>query len=162
MELWSPKPGDAELFEWWRPLMLASRRARAERLPYPIYVDEFRLAGRVIRPDRPDVWIYDHRANGGSVCVDATGQAYRFVGSRTPGVGQFRRCSLTDALRRAGLPEVVTAVRYDTTRPKPSGGRSSSPPPASAAVAAAGAAAAGAARQEPRVIRRGHLTLVSG
>jgi len=150
MELWSPPRGAPELFEWWRPLMLASRRARAERFPYPIHVDEFRLAGRVIRPNRPDVWIYDHRANGGSLCVDATGQAYRFVGSPTPGVGQFRPCKLADALRRAGLPEVVAPVRY-----APRG-------PAGAAAASIAAAVQPSAGPAPRVIRRGHLTLVSG
>jgi hypothetical protein len=164
MELWSPKPGDAELFEWWRPLMLASRRARAERFPYPIHVDEFRLAGRVIRAGRPDVWIYDHRANGGSVCVDDTGQAWRYVGSTTPGAGSFRRCKLADALRRAGLPDVVTAVRYEKAPPAPAGAaRGSSGSSLAATVAAAGAHPAGAAdRREPRVIRRGHLTLVWG
>jgi hypothetical protein len=170
MELWSPEPGADELFEWWRPLMLASRRARAERFPYPIHLDEFRLAGRVIRVGRPDVWIYDHRANGGSVCVDDTGQAWRYVGSTTPGAGSFRRCKLADALRRAGLPEVVPAVRYEAPRVSAaagSGGGRVGASPGSTGVAAA-AARAGAhpavadPADEPRVIRRGHLTLVSG
>jgi hypothetical protein len=135
MELWSPPRDTPHLFEWWRPLVQASRRARAERLPWPVHVDEFRLAGRVIRRGRPDVWIYEHHANGGSLCVDATGGAYRFVA--TPGaaepepgpgclegdedddgvdaggaVGQFRQCSLVEGLRRAGLPEVVGRVSY--------------------------------------------------
>ncbi len=159
MELWSPPRGAEELFDWWRPLMLASRRARAERFPYPIHVDEFRLAGRVVRPDRPDVWIYDHRANGGSVCVDDTGQAYRFVGSTTPGVGHFRRCKLSDALRRAGLPEVVTPVRYD--KPRAPTGAAATGTSAGASVAEA-AGLATAPPTPPRVIRRGHLRLVSG
>jgi hypothetical protein len=161
MELWSPEPGDRELFDWWRPLVLAARRARAERFPYPIHIDEFRLAGRVIRPDRPDVWIYDHMANGGSVCVDDMGQAYRFVGSPTPGVGSFRVCKLADALRRAGLPEVVAPVRYEPPRPRPAG---AAPAPAAAGVSAAAASGGRAAHpshRKPRVIRRGHLTLVS-
>ena len=54
MELWSPPHDRPHLFEWWRPLLLASQQARRRRLPWPIHLDEFRLAGRVLREDRPD------------------------------------------------------------------------------------------------------------
>jgi hypothetical protein len=114
MQLWSPPHDAPHLLEWWRPLVLASQRARYERFPWPVHIDEFRLSGRVVRQGRPDVWIYEHHANGGSLCVDAAGQAYRFVA--TPGgkgVGQFRQCPLRAALWRAGLPEVVEPVRYE-------------------------------------------------
>ena len=79
MDLWSPPHDAPHLLEWWRPLLLVSRRARLERFPWPVHLDEFRQAGRVNRSGRPDVWIYDHHENGGSVCVDATGQTYKFI-----------------------------------------------------------------------------------
>ena len=107
MELWSPPHDRPHLFEWWRPLLLASQQARRRRLPWPIHLDEFRLAGRVLREDRPDVWIYEHHANGGSLCIDATGTTYRFIPTpAAKGVGQFRPCDIRTAVWRAGLPEV--------------------------------------------------------
>ena len=82
--------------------MLVSRRARVERFPWPVHLDEFRLAGRVVRPGRPDVWIYEHHDNGGSVCGDAAGDNYRFVAPpRAGGRGQFRPGDLRTALLRA-------------------------------------------------------------
>jgi hypothetical protein len=118
MELWSPPHDAPHLFEWWRPLLLASQRARSRRLPWPIHLDEFRLSGRVLRSGRPDVWLYEHHANGGTLCIDSMGATYRFVA--TPGgkgVGQFRACELRTAVYCAGLPEVVESVWYD--RPGP-------------------------------------------
>ena len=113
MDLWSPPHDAPHLLEWWRPLMLVSRRARLERFPWPVHLDEFRLAGRVRRQGRPDIWIYDHHENRGSVCVDATGQTYRFFATpRSTGVGQFRPCELRSALWRARLPDVVEPVSY--------------------------------------------------
>ena len=165
MELWSPPRDTPHLFAWWRPLVMAARRARAERLPWPVHVDEFRLAGRVVRRGgRSDVWIYEHHANGGSLCVDATGAAYRFVA--TPGaddgaIGQFRPCPLAEALRRAGLPEVTGRVTYHGPGP----GRASARAPEPASASASGPASEPAAeRAQPGrgVIRRGHLTLVAG
>ena len=154
MELWSPPRDVPHLFEWWRPLVMASRRARAERLPWPIHVDEYRLSGRVVRRGRPDVWIYEHHANGGAVCVDHTGSAYRFVA--TPGaddgaIGRFRACPLAESLRRAGIPQVTGRVTYHHPDPTP------------AADADADEAASDGPPEPPRPpIRRGHLTLVAG
>jgi len=150
MELWSPPHDAPHLYEWWRPLVLASRRARLERVRTPVYVDEFRLAGKVVRRDRPDIWIYEHHGDGGSLCVDSSGDAYRYVaapGGR--GLGQFRRCPVGEAVRRAGLTLPGAADEVD------------------AGVDAALAAAGGAGepphdRGARRVIRRGHLTLVAG
>jgi hypothetical protein len=119
MDLWSPPHDAPHLLEWWRPLMLVSRRARLDRFPWPVHLDEFRLAGRVRRQGRPDVWIYDHHENRGSVCVDARGQTYRFFATpKGKGVGQFRPCELRSALWRARLPDVVEPVAYgpDATR----------------------------------------------
>jgi hypothetical protein len=114
MDLWSPPHDAPHLLEWWRPLMLVSRRARADRFPWPVHLDEFRLAGRVKRRPRPDIWIYDHHENGGSVCVDATGQTYGFTATPNgKGVGQFRPCPVRTALWRARLPDVVEPVSYE-------------------------------------------------
>ena len=147
MDLWTPPHDAPHLFEWWRPLVQAGRRARAERLPWPIHVDEFRLAGRVSRSGRPDVWIYEHHANGGSVCVDAGGDAYRFVATpAAPSPGQFHRCPLRTALWKAGLHEVVARVTYGRTPDAVA-------PPEPESPAAPDAPS--------RIVRRGHLTLVA-
>lgn len=117
MELWTPPHDSPHLLEWWRPLMLASQRARVRQIPWPIHVDEFRLAGRVVRNGRPDIWIYEHHAHGGALCVDATGATYRFIPTpRARGVGQFRPCDIRSAVWRAGLPEVVEPVWYEEAR----------------------------------------------
>jgi hypothetical protein len=185
MELWSPPHDAPHLLEWWRPLILVSRRARTERFPWPVHVDEFRLAGRVKRQGRPDIWIYDHHENGGSVCVDATGQTYKFLA--TPGAkgpGQFRRCNVRTALWRARLPDVVQPVSYDPPRRGPWDEVDEGDPlatglengdPALAGLGPSGrlhiddeavpdAAPDDAEVDEPaaRVIRRGHLTLIAG
>jgi hypothetical protein len=158
MELWSPPHDKPHLFEWWRPLVLASERARRGRVPWPIHVDEFRLAGRVLRGGRRDVWIYEHHANGGSLCVDATGATYRFVptpGAR--GVGQFRPCDVRSAVWRAGLPEVVEPVAYgeeaDEPRRRVTDRHTGD---VELREASGGAAASG------HVVRRGHLTVIQG
>ncbi len=187
MELWSPPHDAPHLLEWWRPLILVSRRARSERFPWPVHVDEFRLAGRVKRPGRPDIWIYDHHENGGSVCVDATGQTYKFMA--TPGAkgpGQFRRCPVRTALWRARLPDVVQPVSYDPPRRGPWDEVGTGDPLAAAPggddPALTGRGPSGhldvdddlddemdddGELDEPatgtaRVIRRGHLTLIAG
>ncbi len=167
MDLWSPPHDAPHLLEWWRPLMLVSRRARVDRFPWPVHLDEFRLAGRVKRQGRPDIWIYDHHENGGSVCVDATGQTYKFIATpRGKGVGQFRPCELRTALWRARLPDVVEPVSYD--RDRPSGwhdwaagaddlGNGPGDVDADAEIEAEVEA-----DDDVRVVRRGHLTLVAG
>jgi hypothetical protein len=188
MELWSPPHDAPHLLEWWRPLILVSRRARAERFPWPVHIDEFRLAGRVKRQGRPDIWIYDHHENGGSVCVDATGQTYKFMATpRAKGPGQFRQCPVRTALWRARLPDVVQSVSYDPPRQGPwdevdeGGPLAVAPESGDTALtgrgpsgrldigdeAAAEPAADDAEVDEPaagtaRVIRRGHLTLIAG
>lgn len=160
MELWSPPHDKPQLFEWWRPLVLASERARRSRVPWPIHLDEFRLAGRVLRGGRPDVWIYEHHANGGSLCVDATGATYRFIA--TPGargVGQFRPCDVRSAVWRAGLPEVVEPVAYGEEANGPGPWRPGTDRHAGDVElreASGGAAASGP------VVRRGHLTVIQG
>jgi hypothetical protein len=157
MDLWSPPHDAPHLLEWWRPLILVSKRARLDRFPWPVHLDEFRLAGRVNRPGRPDVWIYDHHENGGSVCVDATGQTYKFIATpKAKGVGQFRPCPVRTALWRARLPDVVTPIwfeepprhaRWDVSPESPDGADGT----------------ADAADEGPtRVVRRGHLTLIAG
>jgi hypothetical protein len=148
MDLWSPPHDAPHLLEWWRPLVLVSRRARLDRFPWPVHLDEFRLAGRVNRQGRPDIWIYDHHENGGSVCVDATGQTYKFIATpRGKGVGQFRPCPVRTALWRARLPDVVAPMWFEE-------------------AGHAGDAQTHGTTDEPddgpRVVRRGHLTLIAG
>jgi hypothetical protein len=169
MDLWSPPHDAPHLLDWWRPLMLVSRCARADRFPWPVHLDEFRLAGRVKRQGRPDVWIYDHHESRGSVCVDARGQTYKFVATPNgKGVGQFRECPLRAALWRAGLPDVVAPVWYEP--PRPSAWDGATGDGAGAAGVGAGGSSGGRGDDggrgdevaEPRVVRRGHLTLIAG
>jgi hypothetical protein len=183
MDLWSPPHDRPHLFEWWRPLMLVSRRARLDRFPWPVHLDEFRLAGRVRRPGRPDIWIYDHHENRGSVCVDATGQTYKFVATpRGRAVGRFQACDVPTALWRARLPDVVQPVRYDEGRAVTGDDWSADEAVADGGHAPGDDASLGEALGEgapacdadgpagdgdgaegaPRVIRRGHLTLIAG
>ncbi|MGH9193625.1 MAG: hypothetical protein ACRDZ0_14280 [Acidimicrobiales bacterium] len=162
MQLWSPPHDRPHLFEWWRPLLLASQQARRRRVPWLIHLDEFSLAGRVVRDGRPDVWIYEHHANRGSLCIDATGTTYRFIPTpMAKGVGQFRPCDIRSAVWRAGLPEVVEPVRY---REPPAGadaeawqsGTERPDDDVELREASGGAAATG------HGVRRGHLTVIDG
>jgi hypothetical protein len=150
MKLWTPPHDAPHLFEWWRPLLLASQRARRRRLPWPLHLDEFRLAGRVVRSGRPDVWIYEHHANGGALCVDVTGTTYKFIPTpRAKGIGQFRPCDIRSAVWRAGLPEVVEPMWYEeehTELRQVSGGVAPTVPTVATT----------------RVVRRGHLTVIEG
>jgi hypothetical protein len=161
MELWSPPHDTPHLFEWWRPLLLASQQARRRRVPWPIHLDEFRLAGRVLRGDRPDVWIYEHHANGGSLCVDAIGTTYRFIPTpAAKGVGQFRPCDVRSAVWRAGLPDVVEPVRYrEPVAPEAepwAPGAASHRGDVELRKASGGAGASG------HLARWGHLTVIDG
>lgn len=170
MDLWSPPRDAPHLLEWWRPLLLVSRRARLDRFPWPVHLDEFRLAGRVNRQGRPDVWIYEHHENGGSVCVDAIGQTYKFIATpRGKGVGQFRPCPVRTALWRARLPEVVAPIWFEEPPRHPrwddwaagDGERpGSTEAPGDGDTDPRGDG--DGARDPDRVIRRGHLTLVAG
>lgn len=173
MDLWSPPHDAPHLLEWWRPLILVSKRARLERFPWPVHLDEFRLAGRVNRQGRPDIWIYDHHQNGGSVCVDATGQTYKFIATPNgKGVGQFRPCPVRTALWRARLPDVVAPIWFEEPPRHPQWDDW-------AATEAGDDAGPGgdigpdgprepddtpepAAQGRTRVVRRGHLTLIAG
>jgi hypothetical protein len=160
--------------------MLVSRRARLDRFPWPVHLDDFRLAGRVKRQGRPDIWIYDHHENGGSVCIDATGQTYRFIATPNgKGVGQFRPCELRSALWRARLPDVVAPVSYDLPSRRDRFDRDDGPGDGGDVVDTevgdidiggnihgdaedGGDAVDGDDIDESRVVRRGHLTLVAG
>jgi hypothetical protein len=160
MELWTPPHDRPHLFEWWRPLLLASQRARRRRVPWPIHLDEFRLAGRVVRSGRPDVWIYEHHGNGGSLCIDATGSTYRFIPTPSAkGVGQFRPCDIRSAVWRAGLPEVVEPMWY---REPPVGDKGRPGDAASHRGDVELREASGGTAITAAVVRRGHLTVIDG
>jgi hypothetical protein len=107
MDLWYPPKDRPQLLEWWRPLILASKAARAMGSPWPIHVDEHILRGRVDRSSRPAIWVYVCPATGGELYLDATGRPYRF--RRTPNatsLGRFTECDLLQAIWAAGLPRL--------------------------------------------------------
>ncbi len=154
MELWYPPKDRPQLFEWWRPLILASRAARLERVPWPINVDELVLRGRVERTGRPDIWVYSHPESGGELYLDGTGQAYTFM--RTPkarGYGRFAMCDIRTAIWRARLPEVVMPIWYEEPPAIPAWLGDAAPAVDPAPITSQGGHA-------PR--RHGHLTVHDG
>jgi hypothetical protein len=186
MQMWTPRDDEAELHEWWRPLIEFALRLRVERFPWPAYVDDFELFGRVDRRGKPAIWTYRHRVSRGFVSVDGEGRPYRFISYRKgPSLGRFAECDLRRAAWSAGLPDVVEPVDW----PRPPGsvgvGRSvttadaaGDAPPAwspsdpdadwdtgndDAGTDDAGTGDGGPNPDAPaRTVRRGHLRLVVG
>jgi hypothetical protein len=166
MDLWSPPHDAPHLLEWWRPLMLVSRRARVDRFPWPVHLDEFRLSGRVRRQGRPDIWIYEHHENGGSVCADATGQTYKFTATpRGNAVGRFTPCPVRPALWRARLPDVVEPIFFQEEIPVvrwDDPGHAADDDLDADGFDTSAEHSVDEPHDEVRVVRRGHLTLIAG
>ena len=108
--LWVPDPREPELAAWWQPLLRFARRARADRVPWPVHIDEFHLVGCVRRTRQP-VWLYRHLAGGGELAVAANGIPYRFIPT-APGGGRFVETRVRPAVWAAGLPHVVEPVWF--------------------------------------------------
>jgi hypothetical protein len=114
MRYWTPEAGAPHLLDWWMPLVRAARRALDDEVPWLIVVDEWKLAGRVVRQGRPDVWVYAHGRSGGELLVDHTGQPYRFISnSAGPSPGRFKEIEIRQAVWRAGLPDVNEGVGFE-------------------------------------------------
>ena len=114
MDLWRPPDDEPILHEWWLPLLAASRRAREERICWPLHVDEFALEGRIDRGPRPSIWVYVHGGSLDELLVDADGRAYEFVphrSGRSP--GRFKEIRLRHAIWRARIPDHVEPVWFD-------------------------------------------------
>lgn len=108
LRLWAPPPDEPDQLSWWWPLHLVARHAWFIDFGCPVWLDEFRLVGRVDRPGRPGIWVYVHRLSGAEVYADDTGETYRLRPTpHGPGVGQFRKISVRRALVTARLPSVV-------------------------------------------------------
>jgi hypothetical protein len=119
MRFWTADPDDPQLLDWWLPLVRAGRRALVAEVPWPILVDEWDLAGRFLRRERPDVWVYRQRQSRRELCVDDSGQPYRFIPNRSgPSAGRFKEMSIRHAVWAAGLPDVSDGVWFE-----PPGGR---------------------------------------
>jgi hypothetical protein len=157
MELWYPPKDRPHLFEWWRPLVLASRAARLERVPWLVHVDDFALVGRVDRGSRPAIWVYRHAEARGELYLDATGQPYKFTSTpNARSLGRFSTCDIRTAVWQARLPTAVEPVWFDEPRDAGVewGGRSPHPSrhePIDARDP-----------QEPAGRQRGHLTVYDG
>ena len=115
MRWWTPDEGQPELFDWWRPLLKAARRAWAEEVPWPIHLDDFVMLGRADRQSRADVWAYAHRLSRGELLVDDQGQTYRYISYQSGG-GRFAELDIRSAVWRARLPDHVTPVWFDEPR----------------------------------------------
>lgn len=152
MKLWQPSPDEPERFDWWRPLLAVSRRARVEKVHWPVHVDEFEFRGRVERGRRPAVWVYEHRKSGREMLADWQGRTYEFIRYRSGRqLGRFNEIDVRSAVWRARLPDFVEAISYDE--------------PPSRRVVGSPAGSWGveehAAEPAPRpAVRRGHLSLV--
>jgi hypothetical protein len=119
MRWFTPSADEPELLDWWRPLMALSRQVRAERIPWPVHVDEFEFCGRVDRGSRPGIWVYEHKSNDGEVLVDWRGRTYEFIRYRTGRqLGRFKEIPVRRAVWRARLPDVVEPVAYEEARPR--------------------------------------------
>ncbi len=156
MDLWHPPTDQPHLLEWWRPLLVASRKLRQARYPWLIHPDEMTLTGRVDRSGRPSIWVYKHAESRGELYLDATGQAYKFT--RTPkakSYGRFTPCDLDMAVWRAELPKFVDPVFYD--RPPLRDTADWDEPVRDVPAPRAAAQESG---REPR--RHGHLTVIDG
>lgn len=123
MQWWEPDPTEPELWDWWAPLLLVARRARADRCPWPVHADEFVLSGRADRPPRPAVWVYVHHSWCGSIRADASGRTYVLRAGRHVEVGVRR------AIWAARLPDVVEPVWFDAPRERPDPVPDAAPPP---------------------------------
>lgn len=109
-----PAPDEPELAGWWHPLVRFARRAREQGVPWPVYVDEFRFVGRIVRKNRPELWVYFHVRSKAELFVDSDGQAYRLCPDKRTKVGaRFLACDERRAIFAAGMPSVVDAVWYD-------------------------------------------------
>ena len=118
MDLWYPPDDQPPLLEWWTPLLLAASAARRERVPWPIHLDDFSLAGRVDRSGRPALWVYKHHGSGRDLALDATGQAYAYTPTpRAKSPGRFTACDIRTAVYRADLPAHVEPVWYEEPAP---------------------------------------------
>lgn len=177
MRWWTPRPGEVELLDWWRPLLAFARLAREEQLPWPIHLDEFACGGRVDRGPRPPIWVYAHRQSGGELLVDPAGRTYRFIEHRRgSSPGRFAEVDARRAMWLAGLPRVVAPVWYEPPVRQPAGwyGEDDDGGAAVDDVEHADGARGGSARAARRHargaaahpagaggIRRGHLRLVT-
>ena len=115
MRWWTPGDGQPELFDWWRPLLLAARRAWVDEVPWPIHIDDFALLGRAERRSKPDVWAYAHHRSRGELYVDNDGQTYKFIPYQSGG-GRFAEIDIRTAVWRARLPDYVTPVWFHEPR----------------------------------------------
>lgn len=156
MDLWYPPKDRPHLFEWWRPLILASRAARLGGSPWPIHVDELILRGRIDRGSRPAIWVYADPASGGELYLDSSGQAYRFTRTaRGPSLGRFSPCPIESAILAARRHDAADAEQARAAHP---------------AAGGAADAAVGPEPERPREPvdpgaeprRRGHLTVHDG
>lgn len=167
MDLWYPPKDRPHLFEWWRPLTLASRAARLDRVPWPIHVDEFILVGRVDRPARPAIWVYKHPEARGELYLDVTGRPYKFT--KTPNakaLGRFTECDIRTAVWQARLPTAVAPMWFE--EPAASGvewggrGDRARADDESETLGAAPSPATAAGRHPSAGRQRGHLTVFDG
>jgi hypothetical protein len=116
MRWWAPAPGAVQEMAWYEPLVAVSRRARAARIIWPVFIDDFEFFGRVDRGPRAAISVFGHLLTGQPLLCDGSGITYAYVEHRSGrSTGRFKEVSLRGALWQCGLPEVAEA----TLTPRP-------------------------------------------
>jgi hypothetical protein len=85
--IWEPAPDDPPLLAWFEPLVALARRARSERIHWPVLVEDFDVVRRVDRSGASRIWTYRHRETGGELHVDDGGSPYAFRPHPSAGAG---------------------------------------------------------------------------
>jgi len=109
----SRHPAGSDRTAWCAPLEHFGGRALADRVPWPIDTDEFRLIAQIERRDRPTVWTYRHLGSELDLHLDQHGHAYRLTAVTERGRGRFIEIDPRRAVFEAGLHLVVVPIFAD-------------------------------------------------
>jgi hypothetical protein len=112
--IWEPGDDDQPLLDWYRPLVELGRRARAERIHWPILVEDFEVVRRVDRQASSRVWTYRHRSTGGELHVDDGGATFGYLPHPSAGAGgRFVATPLRRAVYAAALHRQPEDLWYE-------------------------------------------------
>jgi hypothetical protein len=76
--IWEPGTTEPVQLAWYAPLVELSRRCRAERIHWPILLEDFEVVRRVDRQGSTRVWTYRPRDTGGELHVDDRAGTYDY------------------------------------------------------------------------------------
>ena len=112
--IWEPGPDDPPLLEWFAPLVELGRRARAERIHWPMLVEDFELVRRVDRQRRHGCGPTATAGTGGELHVDDAGATYDYRPHPSAGAGgRFVATPLRRAVYAAELHRQPEDLWYE-------------------------------------------------